>query len=332
MGALQLTLSLGPSDKVAAIFDGRVSVEGCSLSLFPLGPEEAFQRAFLNEDFDITELSASSAIVAVARGQNKYIALPIFLSRAFRHSAFYIRTDRNIRVPQDLRGKIVGVPEYQMTAALWARGVLSDEFGVLPQDIRWRNGGLNVPGRGERVPIKLPDSIELQAVPATHTLSDMLEQGELDAIISARPPNCFVKRCANVGLLFPNYRSHEEAYFRKTGIFPIMHILAVRRSLIEQHRWLANSVIKAFHEAKRLAYASMEEMAVLPTMLPWLQDDVERVRAVMGDDYWSYGFEKNKSSIEAMFRYSVEQGLSERQLTANEFFATGTLSSIHGKD
>jgi len=332
MSALQLTFGCGPSDKVAAIFDGRVRIEGCELTCFPIGPEEAFHRAFAGQDFDITELSASSLILATARGQAHYCALPVFLSRVFRHSAFYIRTDRSIRSPNDLRGRLIGVPEYQMTAALWARGMLSDEYGVKAEHIRWRNGGLNIPGRSERTPIALPPEIELETIPAGRTLSDMLADGELDGIVTARAPACFARGAAHVGRLFPDFRAAEEAYFRKTGLFPIMHVLAVRRSLVEQHRWLAASVTKAFYQAKQIAIDEMSELATLSTMLPWLRDDLKRAQAVMGPDVWPYGVPDNRKALDAMLRYSVEQGLSPRQVTIEELFAPGTLGRYQGKD
>jgi 4,5-dihydroxyphthalate decarboxylase len=332
MSSLKLTFGCGPSDKVSAIFDGRVRVEGCELSCFPIGPEEAFHRAFANQDFDLTELSSSSAILATSRGQNKYFALPIFISRVFRHSAFYIRTDRGISSPEDLRGKLIGVPEYQMTAALWARGILSDEYGVKSQEIRWRNGGLNVAGRDERMPISLPPEFDLQTIPSTTTLSKMLAEGELDGVITARAPACFTNGAANVARLFPDFRSAEEAYFRKTRMFPIMHLLAIRRSLVEEHQWLAASVTKAFYHAKRLAMEEMNEIAVLPTMLPWLQDDLKRAQSVMGADVWPYGVPDNRKDLEAMFRYSVEQGLARRKIELEELFAPGTLHRMQGKD
>jgi 4,5-dihydroxyphthalate decarboxylase len=332
MSTLRLTFGCGPSDKVAAIFDGRVRIEGCELSCFPIGPEEAFHRAFANQDFDITELSASSLILTTARGQKTYYALPIFLSRMFRHSAFYVRTDRGIRSPEDLRGKLIGVPEYQMTAALWARGILSDEYGVKSHDIRWRNGGLNIPGRGERTPINLPPDIELQSIPSHQTLSAMLAAGEIDGLVTARVPNCFKEGAAHVDRLFPDFRSAEEAYFRKTKMFPIMHLLAVRRGLAEQHPWLAASIVKAFYQAKKLAMEEMSDQATLTTMLPWLQDDLRRAQDVMGPDVWPYGVPESRRELDAMLRWSVEQGLSTRKVEVEELFAPGTLGRFQGKD
>jgi len=332
MSLLRLTFGCGPSDRVAAIFDGRVRIEGCELSCFPIGPEEAFHRAFAGQDFDLTELSASSLILTTARGEAKYFALPIFLSRVFRHSAFYIRTDRGIRSPQDLRGKLIGVPEYQMTAALWARGILSDEYGVKSQEIRWRNGGLNKPGRGERTPIALPPPFELQSIAADRTLSDMLVAGELDAVVTARAPACHTAGTANIARLFPDFRSAEEEYYRKTQMFPIMHLLAIRKTLVEASPWLAMSIVKAFYEAKELAMAEMHEIAVLSVMLPWLSEDLKRAQAALGADVWRYGVAENRKELDVMLRYSVEQGLSKRQVKLEELFAPGTLHRFQGKD
>jgi 4,5-dihydroxyphthalate decarboxylase len=332
MPPVPLTVACAPYDRVVPIIDGRVRIEGCDVQYFSIEAEEAFHRAYAGADFDVTELSASSHILTTARGQAHYVALPIFLSRVFRHSAFYIRTDRGIRSPEDLRGRIVGVPEYQMTAALWARGILSDEYGVKAQDVRWRNGGLNVAGRGERTPITLPPEIELKPIAATATLSDMLEAGEIDAVVTARAPACFTRGAANVGRLFPDVRAAEEVYYRKTRMFPIMHVVAIRRSLVEAHPWLAASVTKAFHHAKQIALHEMDEVGVLSVMLPWLGDDLARVRAVMGPDPWPYGVPENRKEIDAMLRWSYEQGLSGRLVAVEEIFAPGTLHKIQLKD
>ena len=199
------------------------------------GPRSFFRASISTQDFDVTELSASSHILTSLRGDADYLGIPAFVSRVFRHGDIYIRTDRGIRSPEDLRGKVVGVPEYQMTAALWIRGILSDEYGVKTSEINWRNGGLQKPGRGERTPITLPPSIELKTIPADKTLSGMLADGEIDALITAVRPQCFTEKAPNVGRLFPDYRAAEEAYYRKTGMFPIMHMMGVRRSLAEAH-------------------------------------------------------------------------------------------------
>ncbi len=324
MPKLSLTMACAPYDRVMPIFDGRVKIEGCDMNFFPMEAEEVFARAYDSQPFDITELSCSSHILTTARGDAPYVGIPAFVSRVFRHSAYYIRTDRGIEKPEDLKGKIVGVPEYQMTAALWAKGILADEYGVQPQDIHWRNGGLEQPGRKERTPIN-PPGVDLQPVGDHTTLSAALASGEIDALISARAPSCFTKGAPNVARLFPDFRPVEEAYFKKTGSFPIMHIIAIRRSLVEQHPWLAGSVYKAFLEARAIAHHQLREVGVLFSMLPWLPDDVARVIDVMGENFWPYGVEANRRDLESMTRWSYEQGLSPRQARLDEVFAPGTL-------
>jgi 4,5-dihydroxyphthalate decarboxylase len=231
---LQISFASCPYDRLNPVMSGRVPIEGCDVNFFPLRPEELFPRVYHTQDFDVTELSASSHILTSLRGDADYLGIPAFVSRVFRHGDIYIRTDRGIRTPEDLRGRIVGVPEYQMTAALWIRGILSDEYGVKTPDIRWRNGGLQRPGRGERTPISLPPSIELQTIAADKTLSGMLADGEIDALITAVRPLCFTEKAPNVGRLFPDFRAAEEAYYRKTGMFPIMHMMGAAARWLKQ--------------------------------------------------------------------------------------------------
>jgi len=293
-----------------------------------MDPGEAFVRAYRSQDFDITELSASSHILTTARGDAPYIAVPAFVSRVFRHSSFYIRTDRGIRSAKDLRGKTVGVTEYQMTAGLWARGLLSDDFGVGAHEISWRRGGMDQPGGAERTPIKLGADIDLQSIGDGKTLSGMLVDGELDAIISAHAPAPFRQRSPNIGRLWPDFRAAEEDYFRRTGLFPIMHLIGIRRSLVEQHPWLGPSVLKAFSRAKQIALEEIEDVGISRASLPWLPSDVARAKEVMGADIWPYGYAANKNAIDCMLRWSVEQGLSHRTVKPEELFAPGTMQDL----
>jgi 4,5-dihydroxyphthalate decarboxylase len=327
MSKLPLSLACCSYDRTAALFDGRVGVEGCDVVAVALEPEELFHRAFSTQDFDVTELSFSSTLVQTARGECPYVALPAFVSRLFRHSAIYIRTDRGIARPQDLKGKRVGVPEYQMTAALWVRGILADEYGVAPSDIKWRNGGLEQPGRRERTRISVPAHIELQPLEPGETLSGLLAAGELDAVVAARAPSCFERGVPGVARLFPDYRAAEAAYFRKTGMFPIMHLIGVRRALVERHPWLAASVYKAFVAAKRLCMSELAQIGHLHATLPWLVSEVEATKALMGEDYWRYGVAENAREIEAMIRYSRDQGLIDRLVAPTELFAAATAST-----
>ncbi len=323
MSKLRISFACCPYDRLNPILTGRVQIEGCDCNFFPLKPEELFPRLYSTQDFDVTEISASSHILTTLRGDADYIGIPAFVSRLFRHGDIYVRTDRGIERPEDLRGKIVGVPEYQMTAALWIRGILSDEYGVKTSEIRWRNGGLQKPGRGERTPIKLPPSIELETIPADKSLSGMLASGEIDALITAIQPDCYARKAPNVDRLFPNYRSVEEDYYRKTGMFPIMHMMAVRRSLAEAHPWLAGNVLKACLQARTIAAEEMKSTGMFYSMLPWLSDDLARAHAVMGPAMWPYGVTSNRKELEAMLRWSHEQGLSPRAGKLEELFAPG---------
>lgn len=324
MGKLAISMACCDYDRTGALFDGRVGVEGCDVRAVAIEPEEAFHRGFKYNEFDVSELSLSSHCATTARGDNHYVAIPVFVSRLFRHSGIYIRTDRGIDRPEDLKGKLVGLPEYQITANVWIRGILQDEYGVRPADIRWRRGGVEEAGREERSPITLPPDVELRQVADGQTLSQMLRDGDLDAVISARAPSCFLQNAPNVARLFPDYPATEAEYFGRTGIFPIMHVIGIRRSLLERDPWLAVSFYKAFAEAKRLCMAEMGQIGHLFTSLPWGVAEFERMKALMGDDYWSYGIEPNRHVLETFTRYSFEQGLSARRLPLTDIFAPST--------
>jgi 4,5-dihydroxyphthalate decarboxylase len=319
MPQLELSIATGDYDRVRAIKDGRVRVEGCTVRYLTPALEELFIRALIGAEFDACEVSLSSYLIALSRGTTPYRALPLFLSRVFRHSSIYIRTDRGIATPEDLRGKRVGVPEYQMTAALWARGLLEDEYGVKPSDIVWRNGGLEQAGRTEKLALELPPDVKLTPLGPGETLSAMLAEGKLDALVSPRTPSCFGK-APNVARLFSDYRAAERAYYKKTGLFPIMHVLVVRAELLKQHPWLASSLFTAFRQAKDIAIRELEEIGAYNVTVPWLASELADIRAVLGDDYWPYGLAKNRRSLEAALRYSHAQGLSARPLTIEEAF------------
>jgi len=325
---LPISLACRGYDRVRALADGRVGVEGCELTLLPLGPEEVFFRAFSRAEFDVSELSLSTYLMTLGRDDPPYVALPVFVSRMFRHSAIYVRTDRGISEPADLKGRAVGVPEYQVTAAVWVRGMLQDEYGVAPSDLRWRTGGLEEPGRREKLALALPPGIEVRPVASDRTLSRMLAEGEIDALVAPRVPSCFARGAPGVGRLFADHRSVERAYYRKTGFFPIMHVIGIRRALLERHPWLARSVYKAFAEAKRVATAELADLTALQATLPFLAAELEDTRALMGEDYWPYGVEANRPALEALVRYSFEQGLSPRRLAVEELFAPATLEGF----
>lgn len=322
---IPLTIACGDYDRTRAIKDGRVAVEGCAVTYFPMEPEEAFYRAFKHHEFDVSELSFSSYLRTIDSGDAAYVAIPAFVSRLFRHSAIYIRTDRGIREPADLKGKLIGLPEYQITAVVWLRGIMQDEYGVKPSDIKWRQGGVEEPGRQERTPLKPIPGIDLQPVPPDKTLSGMLESGELDALYSARAPSCFLRGAPNVARLFPNFREVEKAYYRKTKIFPPMHLIGVKRHLVERHPWLPASLYKAFSQAKAIALHEVKEINALPVTLPWLVAEAQETVELMGGDFWRYGVKENANEIETLTRYAYDQGLISRKFSAQDLFPTSVI-------
>jgi 4,5-dihydroxyphthalate decarboxylase len=228
---LKLSIAMGNYDRTRPLYDGDVQIDGVDPVYMLLSPEEMFFRAFRDQAFDVSELSLSSFALKTAAGTNPYVGIPAFLSRAFRHTAIYIRTDRGIESPADLKGRRIGTPEYQLTACVWARALLEDEYGVKPSDITWVRGGMETPGRPEKIPLKLPADIKLESAPEDVTLSQMLERGEIDGLIGPRAPSCFERGDPKVGWLFRDPSRTAAEYFHKTGIFPIMHVLGVRREL-----------------------------------------------------------------------------------------------------
>jgi 4,5-dihydroxyphthalate decarboxylase len=287
--------------------------------------EECFHRAYLHGEFDVAEIGFSPYLIALSRGITPYAAIPVFLSRAFRHSAIYIRDDCGIEGPADLKGRVIGVPEYQQSAVLWIRGMLKDSYEIDVCDIRWVQGGLAGSGRREKFPLNLPADFPLTQAPAGTSLSEMLARGELDAVFTARAPQSFLDGAPHVRRLFPDYRQVEHEYFRATGLFPIMHALGIRRDVAEKHPWLASSVMKAFAQAKQIADADLREVVALKIGLPWIAAEVESTIGVMGPDFWPYGVRASRPTLEAMARYSYEQYLAVRQLSVEEMFVASTL-------
>jgi 4,5-dihydroxyphthalate decarboxylase len=319
-----ITIAVNDYDRTRHIMTGRVRVEGCEVTFLPLEAEEVFFRAFRDQAFDVSELSFSSYMLQTTRGDCPYIGIPAFVSRMFRHSSIYIRTDRGIRSPADLRGRLIGVPEYQLTALVWVRGILMDEYGIDPSELHFRAGGQEQAGRDERTPLKLTNGVDLQPIPQGETLVNMLVEGKLDALFTARAPSCFVNGAPNIDRLFPDYREVEKQYYKKTRLFPIMHLIGIRKSLAEKHPWLPVSVYKAFCEAKALALDEVRDVSALNVTLPWVEAETLDTIRLMGKDYWKYGIAENLPEIEALARYSYEQGLATRKLTPEELFHKST--------
>jgi 4,5-dihydroxyphthalate decarboxylase len=328
MSKLALTLACWNYDRTRALADGRIMPDGIDLNCLTLGPEETFFRMLRHREFDVAELSLSSYTLSLFRDEPPFIAIPVFPSRYFRHSCIYINTGSGIREPKDLIGKRVGNPEYQMTAPVWIRGILSDEYGVPVSSVTYFSGGEEEPGRTEKIPLSLPPAIHLQSIPADRTLSTMLESGEIDALYTARAPSTFLNAPDKVRRLFPDFASVEREYFRKTRIFPPMHIIAIRRDVYERNRWVVQSLMKAFLAAQREVYADLRETGALLHMLPWLTSHVEETESLMGRDFWPYGFDANVPALGTFLRYHHEQGLSKRLLTPRELFAPESLEAF----
>lgn len=325
---IQLTVACNTYDRVRAIIDGSVQIDGCDVNFVPIAPEEAHARAFNGADFDVTELSLSSHIIATSRGGSPYVGLPAFISRCFRHSCIYIRTDRGIETAKDLRGKVVGVPEYQMTAAVWVRGFLEDDYGVSSSEIAWRTGGLNQSGRKERMPLQLPAGFDVKAINSEVSLSAALKSGQIDALITAREPDCFNDGTPGIARLFPDYRKAEEEYFERTHMFPIIHLIGLRRDLSVQYPWLARNVYKAFLLSKLVAQKNLLEMGFLHTTYPWIADDVRKAQEKMGADIWPYGIDKNKREVTKLVEYARSQGLIHKPLAIDDVICPGLSDAL----
>lgn len=328
MSKLKLSFACWNYDRTRALLDGSVQPDGIDLNYLCLPVEETFFRMARHREFDVAEMSFSSYCVSLNRPEKPFVALPIYPSRFFRHSCIYVNANSAIREPKDLIGKRIASPEYQMTAPVWIRGILQDHYGVPVDAQPYLFGGEEEPGRIEKIKLDLPPNIKLQAIGPTQTLSQMLADGELDALYTARAPSSFTRGDGKVRRLFENYADIERAYWRDTGIFPIMHVIVMRRDVYEANRWIAQSLTKAFYAAQKKTYEDFAETAALKSMLPWLVAHVEEARREMGDDWWPYGLERNRKTLETFTRYHHEQGLSKRQLSLDELFAPESLEAF----
>jgi len=327
MTQLQLSVAMGDHDRTRALLDGRVQIDGVAPVYMTLSPEETFFRAFRGLEFDISELSFSSYLVKHARGECPYIAVPVFLSRAFRHTSIYVRKDR-IHKPADLKGKRIGLPEYQLTAHVWARAILEDDFGVKPADVHWVRGGIDTPGRPEKIKLQLPPDVKVQDAPEGMTISELLDRGDLDGYIAPRPPAGAALRNPNVGWLFDDPTAAAKDYFRRTGIFPIMHVVGIKKALAAQHPWLPGAVLKAYTQAKAAALEQLSDTSAAKVTLPFVEEQLKAARETMGEDFWSYGVAQNLRTLQAFVRHHHAQGLSARQVAVEDLFHPATYETF----
>ncbi len=326
MSKLQLSIACGDYDRTRALISGEIQIDGVDPVYMALSPEEMFFRAMRYEDFDISELSFSSYMVKTANGDCPYIAVPVFLSRAFRHTSIYVRKDR-IKKPQDLIGKRVGLPEYQLTANVWARAILQDDFGVKPCDMHFVRGGIDTPGRPEKIKLQLPSDIRIEDAPDGVTISDMLDRGELDGFIAPRPPSGAALINPNVDWLFDDPTSVAKEYYSRTKVFPIMHVVGIRKTLVAKHPWLPAAVYKAFSQAKTLALEKLSDTSATKVTLPFVEEQLKAARETLGSDFWSYGVGPNRATLETFLRHHHGQGLSQRLMSVDEIFHPSTYES-----
>lgn len=325
--SLNLTIACQAYDRVQDIRSGDVQVKGVNLNFLDLPVEETFFRMLQNQEFDIAEMSLSSYVLTM-RETSPFVAIPVFPSRAFRHSAIYVREDSTFESPSDLRGARIGIPEYQITAAVWLRGIMEEHYDLPVDSVSYFTGGIDEAGRTEKIPFEAPRGVSITAIPAQTTLSEMLVSGELDAVYSARNPGPFNERNGTVRRLFRDPKTEEKKFFQETGIFPIMHTMVVRRDLYQRHPWVATELLKAFTKAKDLTLSRASETAALNYILPWCWDEVEEIRGDFGSDWWPYGLEGNEVTLKKFLAYSHKQGLAKRLYEPADLFAPETLEMV----
>ena len=323
MANLSLSVAVGDYDRNRPLINGAVRIDGVDPVFMTLGPEEIFFRAFRSQDFDICELSLSSFTVKTAAGECPYVGIPAFVSRMFRHTSLWVRTDR-IKEPKDLIGKKVGLPEWQLTANVWARAILEDDHGVKQSDIHWIRGGIEHPGRPEKITIKLPPGVKLENAPEGATISQMLIDGEIDGFMAPRPPSFMTPETKNVGWLFRDPVAAAKDYYKRTGIFPIMHLIGIRRTLVDKYPYLPAAVFKAFEESKAAAMAALSDTAATKVTMPFVEERLKEARDLMGQDFWAYGLEPNRKTLESFLRHHHAQGLSSRVVKPEELFHPST--------
>jgi 4,5-dihydroxyphthalate decarboxylase len=324
---LTLSVAIGDYDRNRPLLDRKVVIDGVEAVTMTLSPEEMFFRAMRQEAFDICELSLSSFALRRDRGDCPYVGVPAFLSRAFRHTSIIVRRGAGIERPKDLEGRHIGVAEWQLTANVWARALLEDH-GVDLKKITWVRGGLDEPGRPEKIAVKAPPGIDIRDIGPEQTLNNMLVAGEIDGFIGPRPPSAFIAGHPDLTWLFRDPIAEARSYYQRTRIFPIMHLVGVRKTLVDQHPWLPSAVLKAFDLSKRMAMAELNDSSATKVMLPFFEERLAEARALMGSNYWSYGVEPNRHVLDAFLQAHHAQGLSNRRLGVDDLFHSSTYDTV----
>ncbi len=320
MRKVHLTLAMSDYDHVRDFTRGDVEAQGIDITYLDLSVEEIFHRFTAFREWEVSEMSVGKYASLVSQGDDSLTAIPVFPSRIFRQSSIYVRRGGGIEKPEDLAGKRVGIPEWAQTAAIYTRAYLMHQVGIALADIDWHQAGVNQPGRAEKVDLKLPPGVRCTAVP-DRSLTEMLGSGDLDAVMTARPPGSFERGDSEIIRLFSDYRDVEEAYYRETGVFPIMHLVVISRAVLDAHPWVAMNLFKAFEEAKRRGIERVLDVAAPRVPIPWCFDHVAKAKELFGDDYWPYGIEPNRVTLEAFLGFAHEQGVCVRKVEVEELFA-----------
>ncbi|HEY2790717.1 MAG TPA: hypothetical protein VGJ28_00065 [Micromonosporaceae bacterium] len=328
MNRLRLALACGDYDRTRALAEQAVRPDGIELTYLRLPVEETFFRMIRHREFEVAEMSLSSYAVSLHAEEPPFVALPVFTSRMFRHGCVFVNAEAGITEPADLAGHSVGSPEYQLTACVWSRGILADYHDLPVDAVDYVTGGQETPGRSEKAKLTLPERIRHRSIGPAETLSEMLVSGEITALHTPRVPGPFTAGDPRVRRLFPDVVAAEKAYFAETGLFPIMHVVVVRRDVYEAYPWVAQSLTKAFRIAKDIGTQTIYDTSALRFMEPWLTPHLEQARALLGPDFWSYGLEPNRAVLSTFLRYHHEQGLSPRLLSPDELFAPETAESF----
>lgn len=324
MDKVALTLAIGDYEHTRDLASGAVQVQGATLNVLALPPEETFFRFTHFREWEVSEMSMGKYVSLRSQDDASIAAIPVFPSRVFRHSMIYVRDAGGLSRPEQLKGKRVGVPEWAQTAVIYARGYLAHQAGVPVESVDWVQAGVNDAGRVEKVKLNLPRGVRLKPEPG-RSLNDMLLAGELDAVLSARPPKDLGR---GIRRLFTDYEAAEEAYFKETGVFPIMHVIAIKADVLAQHPWLAMNLYKAFEEAKRRSIARLSDITASHAPLAWLAPYAQRMKSLFGEDFWPYGLEKNRKTLQAFVDFAFEQGVCHRRLALEELFPTQVLASF----
>ncbi|MGY8815026.1 MAG: ABC transporter substrate-binding protein [Gammaproteobacteria bacterium] len=320
MPKLKLSVGCGDYDRTEALRTGVVQPEGIDLTYVPIqSPPEIFARMIKNHAFDFAEMSTSMYLTLRAKNEFPFVALPVFPSKVFRHGFIFINKNSGIKTAKDLEGKRIGVPEFRQTASIWIRGILQHEYGVDMETIHWYEGGANVPREPDVLDLRPDREIDIQFIGPEKSLNDMLAAGEIDAMIGARQPFS-LDTCPDVGRLFPNYRDEEKSYFKKTGIFPIMHTLVVNEELYNEQPWVAESMYKAFEQSKNWCLDQMKFSGTMRYTLPWLFADIDEMTEVFGSDPWAYGLEQNRATLEALVSYLHDQKFLAEKVAIEDMF------------